>query len=209
MSEQIISPTLAALRRAGTPYRGLLYAGLMITEDGPKVLEFNCRFGDPETQAVIRLLRSDLFEVMSACAVGSLATVDVEWLPAAAAAVVMASSDYPYGSSDPAAISGLDAAAGIGAAGLDAAAGSEETPGGRAAAALRDAAGEDCVIFQAGTGLIDGVLHATGGRVLAVTALGPDLAAAADRARRGVAAIAFRGARHRADIGPAGGGIPA
>ena len=179
IGRQVIAPTLAALGRAGTPYRGLLYAGLMITDDGPKVIEFNCRFGDPETQAVIRLLRSDLFEVMTACATGSLRDVPIEWEPAASVAIVMASAGYPVVGSDPAPISGLDVAEQV----------------------------ESCVVFHAGTGVIDGSLHATGGRVLAVTATGPDVATAADQAYRGVAAIGFAGAHHRADIGRARAGV--
>ena len=169
---EVIAPTLAALGRAGTPYRGLLYAGLMITADGPKVIEFNCRFGDPETQAVLPLLRSDLFEVMAACATGSLSGVSIDWAPAAAVAIVMATAGYPGAAGDPAPIFGLDAAA-----------------------------EEGCVVFHAGTGIIDGAVHATGGRVLTVAAVGPDVAGAADRAHRGVAAISFEGAQYRADIG--------
>ncbi|MYI56706.1 MAG: phosphoribosylamine--glycine ligase [Acidimicrobiia bacterium] len=177
IGRQVIAPTLAALGRAGTPYRGLLYAGLMITDDGPKVIEFNCRFGDPETQAVIRLLRSDLFEVMSACATGSLGGVTVEWAPVASVAIVLASAGYPVVGSDPVPIAGVE-----------------------------EAEQQGCVVFHAGTGIIAGALHATGGRVLAVTATGPDVAAASAQAYRGVAAIDFVGARHRADIGrtPAG-----
>ena len=179
IGRQVIAPTLAALGRAGTPYRGLLYAGLMITDDGPKVIEFNCRFGDPETQAVIRLLRSDIFEVMAACATGSLDGVAVEWAPVASVAIVMASAGYPVAASDPVPISGVERA--------------EREQG--------------CVVFQAGTGVIDGALHATGGRVLAVTATAPDVATAADQAYRGVAAISFAGAQHRADIGRARAGV--
>ena len=170
--ERIIAPTLAALRRAGTPYRGVLYAGLMLTGEGPKVIEFNCRFGDPEAQAVIPLLRSDLFEIMLACTTGSLDGVAIDWTPDACVAVVMASAGYPDGTADPAPITGLD-----------------------------DAAGAGCVVFHAGTSMIDGELHATGGRVLAVTAVGPDVEAAVRKAHRGVAAIHFEGAQHRTDIG--------
>ena len=177
IGERIIAPTLAALAGAGTPYRGLLYAGLMITGDGPKVIEFNCRFGDPETQAVIPLLGSDLFEIMAACATGSLGDVTIDWSEAASVAIVMASAGYPGASGDPVPISGLDAA--------------EQ---------------EGCVVFQAGTALIGGAVHATGGRVLSVASTGPDVGTAADLAYRGVAAIHFEGARHRADIGPARAG---
>ena len=172
VSERIIAPTLAGLRRAGTPYRGVLYAGLMLTVDGPKVIEFNCRFGDPEAQAVLPLLRSDLYKIMLACVSGSLDGIAIDWAPEACVAVVMASAGYPDASSDPAPITGLDAAA----------------EGG-------------CVVFHAGTGTIDGGLHATGGRVLAVAARGPDIDAAARKAHEGVAAVSFEGAQHRADIG--------
>ena len=177
---EVIAPTLAALGRSGTPYRGLLYAGLMITTDGPKVIEFNCRFGDPETQAVLPLLRSDLFEIMAACATGSLSGVSIEWAPVASVAVVMATAGYPGPGGDPVPIVGLDAAT-----------------------------EEGCIVFHAATGIIDGALHATGGRVLTVTAVGPDVATAADRAHRGVAAISFEGAQHRADIGRSRAGAPA
>ena len=170
--ERIIAPTLAGLRRAGTPYRGVLYAGLMLTAEGPKVIEFNCRFGDPEAQAVLPLLRSDLYEIMLAGATGSLDGAAIEWAPEACVTVVMASAGYPDSTADPAPITGLDHAAEAG-----------------------------CVVFHAGTGTIDGRLHATGGRVLAVTAVGPDVEAAARKAHRGVAAIDFEGAQHRADIG--------
>lgn len=172
IGRQVLAPTLAALGRAGTPYRGLLYAGLMITAGGPKVIEFNCRFGDPETQAVLPLLRGDLFEIMAACATGSLGDVPIEWAPEASVAVVMGSAGYPGASGAPVPISGVDAAE-----------------------------AEGCVVFHAGTGMVDGTLHATGGRVLAVTATGPDVATAADLAHRGVAAIGFEGAQHRSDIG--------
>lgn len=179
IGEGIIGPTLDALRRAGTPYRGLLYAGLMITGGGPEVIEFNCRFGDPETQAVLPLLRGDLFEIMVACATGSLRDVSIEWSPEAAVTIVMASGGYPGAGGDPVPIFGLDAAE-----------------------------REGCVVFHAGTGIVDGTLHATGGRVLSVTATGPDVAAAAEQAYRGVAAIGFEGAQHRADIGLAPAGAP-
>ena len=174
VSEQIIAPTLAALHRAGTPYRGLLYAGLMLTGDGPKVIEFNCRFGDPEAQAVLPLLRSDLFEIMLACAAGSLAGIAIDWSPDACVAVVMAAAGYPDGRAETVPILGLD-----------------------------DAAGRGCLVFQASTEMIGGVLHARGGRVLTVAAVGSDVAAAARQAHLGVAAIGFEGAQHRADIGPA------
>lgn len=179
IGNRIIAPTLAGLRQAGTPYRGLLYAGLMLTADGPVVIEFNCRFGDPETQAVMRLLRSDLFEIMVVCATGSLRDISIEWAASASVAIVMASAGYPGSAGEPAPISGVDTA--------------EQ---------------EGCVVFHAGTGIIDGALHATGGRVLAVTATGPDVPAAAEQAYRGVASIGFEGAQHRPDIGQTPAGVP-
>ena len=178
IEDTIITPTLDAFRKVGMPYRGLLYAGIMITDEGPKVLEFNCRFGDPETQAVIRLLRSDLFEILHSCATGSLTEVDIEWSSEASVAVVVASEGYPVESSDSVPIAGIDAAV-----------------------------EEGCVIFHAGTKLDDGVIYTNGGRVLAVTAVGSDLTTAADHAHRGVSHIGFKGARHRADIGRTIGGM--
>lgn len=170
VSATVIAPTLAGLRAEGRPYRGVLYAGMMLTETGPKVIEFNCRFGDPECQVVIPLLESDLYQVLQACVEGRLADVAVEWAERAAVTVVLASGGYPVSSSAPTPISGL-----------------EDMPDG-------------CVVFHAGTRMIDDVVHASGGRVLAVTALGPTLVDAADRAHAGVAAVDFDGAQHRADI---------
>ena len=172
VSDRMIRPTLDALGEAGTPYRGVIYFGLMLTDDGPKVLEINCRLGDPETQAVLPLLENDLFEVMLACATGSLGEVAVEWSESACTTVVMSSAGYPTTSAPPAPITGLD-----------------------------QAVSEGCVVFHAGTDRIGGVVHATGGRVLGVTALGNSLAEAAERAYAGVGAIAFEGSHYRRDIG--------
>lgn len=170
VARRVIEPTLAGLAAEGRPYRGVLYAGMMLTEAGPKVIEFNCRFGDPESQVVIPLLVTDLYEVLAACVDGDLASLDVVWADQAAVTVVLASGGYPVSSSPPAAVSGL-----------------EDVP-------------DDCVVFHAGTEIIDGAIHAIGGRVLAVTAVKATLAEAADAAHAGVAAIEFSGAQHRADI---------
>ena len=170
VARAVIEPTLAGLAAEGRPYRGVLYAGMMLTEAGPKVIEFNCRFGDPECQVVIPLLETDLYEVLMACVEGRLGELDVTWADQAAVTVVLASGGYPVSSSPPAPIAGLDAVP------------------------------DDCVVFHAGTKLIDDVLHVSGGRVLAVTALKSTLAAAAEAAHAGVAAIDFDGAQHRADI---------
>ena len=144
----------------------------MLTAAGPKVLEINCRLGDPETQAVLPLLEGDLYEIMAACATGSLGGLSVEWSRSACVTVVMSSAGYPTAAARPAPITGLD----------------------RAAA-------EGCVVFHAGTDRVGGVTRATGGRVLAVTALGSTLEKATERAYAGVGAISFEGAHHRRDIG--------
>ncbi len=173
--------TQVALQRAvegmaseGTPYVGVLYAGLMLTPDGPRVLEYNCRFGDPETQVILPLLASDLLDVLEACVDGRLAARDVCWRPGAAATVVAASAGYPGSYPKGRAITGADAAAAL--------------PG--------------VTVFHAGTRWTDDdVLVTSGGRVLAVTGAGADLRAALDQAYAGIAQIHFAGMHHRRDIG--------
>ena len=172
VGDRIIRPTLDALGEAGTPYRGVIYFGLMITDAGPRVLEINCRLGDPEAQAVLPLLESDLFEVMLGCATGSLAGVAVDWSRSASTTVVMASAGYPTASGPPAPITGLE-----------------------------EAKLKGCLVFHAGTDRIDGLTLASGGRVLGVTALGSTLAEATERAYAGVGSISFEGAQYRRDIG--------
>lgn len=168
----ILQPTLAGLAADGLPYVGVLYAGLMLTADGPKMLEYNCRFGDPETQVVLPLLESDLVEIMLACIEGRLAEIELHWRGDAAATVVMASGGYPgaYAKGKP--IQGLDAAATTG-----------------------------CLVFHAGTTLAQEQPVTDGGRVLAVTALGATVSAAAAQAYQGIAHIQFEGATYRRDIG--------
>ena len=169
---EVLAPTLAGLASEGRPYRGVLYAGMMLTASGPKVIEFNCRFGDPETQVVLPLLNSDLYEIFEACCAGELSATDIAWSESAAVTVVMASQGYPLRSSAPVPITGLGTAAAAG-----------------------------CKVFHAGTAQRKGQLHAVGGRVLAVTALAPELDEAAAAAYRGVAAVEFAGAQYRCDIG--------
>ena len=171
VGKEVVAPTLQAMIDEGRPYRGVLYAGMMLTDDGPKVIEFNCRFGDPETQVVLPLLESDLLDICNACVDGTLSAADIRWSDRAAVTVVMASAGYPVSGSDPVPITGFDAAAAAG-----------------------------CTVFHAGTRTIDGTPHTAGGRVLAVTALRDSLAAAADAAHAGVALIDFDGAQHRTDI---------
>jgi phosphoribosylamine--glycine ligase len=150
----------------------VLYAGLMLTADGPKVLEFNCRFGDPETQAILPRLESDLLELLWAAARGDKLPEAVAWRPGSAVGVVMASRGYPASSSK-----------------------------GDLIAGLREASGVDGVkVFHAGTALSDSRVVTAGGRVLTVTGLGVTFAEARARAYQGVAAIAFDGEQHRSDI---------
>ena len=171
IAAEVLAPTFAALAAEGRPYRGVLFAGMMLTAAGPKVIEFNCRFGDPETQAVLPLLETDLYDVFDACLDGTLAELAIEWSADAAATVVMASAGYPVSSSPSVPITGLD-----------------------------EAGRRGCTVFHAGTALVDGVATTAGGRVLAVTARRRTLADAADAAHAGVAAIDFDGAQHRNDI---------
>jgi phosphoribosylamine--glycine ligase len=172
IQRDILVPTVAALRRDDAPYRGVLYAGLMLTPGGPKVLEFNCRFGDPETQPLLMRLRSDLLEVFCAMLEGTLDRVALDWDPRPAVGVVMASGGYPgdYAVGKP--ITGLDAF-------------------------KNDS---DVAVFHAGTQRGFGNILTSGGRVLCATALGDSLADARARAYDAVQQIHFDGAQFRTDI---------
>jgi len=169
---RILEPTVAELRRRGIEYRGVLYAGLMFTAAGPKVLEFNCRFGDPETQAILPRWDGDLGAALLACAEGRLDPDRVRWRPEACVSVVMAAGGYPgaYRKGDP--IEGLDDAGRL--------------PG--------------VTVFHAGTRNAGGRIVTAGGRVLNVTALGADIAEARRRAYAAVNLIRFDGAQFRRDI---------
>lgn len=170
--DRVLQPTVDELARRGTTFSGLLYAGLALTARGVKVIEFNARFGDPETQPLMALLDSPLGVLLKAAADGQLHQVDPpRWKTGAAVAVVMASAGYPETSHSGDVITGVAAA---------------------------EAAG--CDVIHAGTALVDGDLVTAGGRVLAVTAAGSDLAAARSSAYAGVAAISFDGAQYRTDI---------
>jgi len=170
--EQVFDRTLAELGKRGITYRGVLYAGLMIDGTVPKVLEFNCRFGDPETQAILPRLNCDLAPALAACARGELAEDMIAWRREACACVVMASGGYPgaYVKGKP--IAGLAEAAQL----------------------------EDVVVFHAGTTRYNGETATSGGRVLGVTALGADLEKAVERAYKAVSMISFDGAHYRTDI---------
>jgi phosphoribosylamine--glycine ligase len=171
-SSEVIAPTLAALAADGAPFKGLLYAGLMNTADGLKVVEFNCRFGDPETQVVLPLMSTSLLDLMMTVAEGgSLAERDVEMDEGAAVTTVLASGGYPgsYEKGKP--------------------------------ISMPDDLGENVIVFHAGTKIQDGTLVTSGGRVLAVTALAPTFSAAAEASRAAAAQIDFDGAFFRSDIG--------
>jgi phosphoribosylamine--glycine ligase len=168
---EVMRPLLDALRENSVTFRGLLFPGLMMTADGPRVLEFNCRFGDPETQAILPRLKSDLLPLLEATIDGKLAHAKIEWDSRSAVTVVMASGGYPekYDMGKP--ISGLDRAASDGVQ-----------------------------IFHAGTRRENGGIVTSGGRVLAVTALGETIAAARTRAYEVVSQINFEGCHYRRDI---------
>jgi phosphoribosylamine---glycine ligase len=170
--ERIVRPTLAGLRADGCPFLGCLYLGLMQTARGPKVIEFNCRFGDPETQVVLPLLDSDLLELFLAAANGELGQPDLRWKEEKAVCVVLASGGYPGPFEKGKAIHGLDAAAAV--------------PG--------------ALVFHAGTTRIDAEWRTNGGRVLNVVGTGATFAAAIDTAYRAADLIHFDGVYRRSDI---------
>ena len=171
--ERIIRPTIAGMAAEGKPYKGVLYAGLMIDARGPKLLEYNVRFGDPECQVLMMRLMSDLLPALIAARDGVLKNFDLRWYDDAALTVVMAAQGYPGAYAKGSVIGGLDAAGAM----------------------------EDVTVFHAGTGTADGGIIATGGRVLGVTALGPDVAAAQQRAYQAVDAIDWPQGFCRRDIG--------
>jgi len=171
--EEIVRPTLRGMAAEGHPYRGALYVGLMIDQGAPKVVEYNCRFGDPECQPLMMMLDSDLLDLLEAAATGRLAGMTPRWRGGAAACIVMASGGYPG-----------DYPKGLAMEGLQ---GVKETP--------------DCRVFHAGTSRDNGEWRTQGGRVLGVTAWGRDLSAALARGYRAVEAIHWPGATYRRDIG--------
>lgn len=169
--EEILKPTIAAMAKEGRIYRGCLYLGLMVTADGPKVVEFNARFGDPETQVVLPLLDSDLVAIMCACADGTLADVPIRWKDGAAVCVVLASGGYP-GHYDK----------------------------GQEIHGLADAEAMGALVFHAGTAMKDGKLVTNGGRVLGVVGRGTDISSAVDSAYAAATKISFKDAYYRKDI---------
>ena len=169
--DEIFLPTIAAMNAEGRTFTGCLYFGLMMTPKGPKVIEYNCRFGDPETQVVLPLLKSDLLTIMRATVDGTLADTPVEFTSGAACCVVLASGGYPVSYKSGYPISGLDEA------------------------------GKTATVFHAGTKLVDGQIVTAGGRVLGVTATADTLEAAIDKAYQAADKITFTDMHMRRDIG--------
>ena len=169
----IFQPTVDALNAEGRTFKGCLYFGLMLTPEGPKVVEYNCRFGDPETQVVLPMLKSDLFTIMKACHDGTLADTDVEWADGACACVIEASGGYPQHYEKGYEIAGLD----------------------------ENGQYEGVTVYHAGTKKADGKYLTAGGRVLGITATGKDLSEALEKAYAAVEHITFKDMHYRTDIG--------
>lgn len=176
VTARTVSPLIRLLARQGHPFKGVIYAGLMFTAQGPAVLEYNVRFGDPECQPLMMRLKSDLAEIMSACCRGELGVLPVEWSHQTALCVVLSAPGYPGAYAKGMTIAGIDKA--------------EDLPGVK--------------VFQSGTSLDSGELVSSGGRVLSVAALGEDLQTARSLAYRGADAIQFKGKYARRDIGAKG-----
>ncbi len=171
--EKIFMPTVAAMNAEGRPFKGCLYFGLMLTPKGPKVIEYNSRFGDPETQVVLPRLKTDFVDIIVACCEEKLSDINIEWSDEASACVVMASGGYPGSYKKGIEIKGLDENGQV----------------------------DGTVVYHAGTALKDGKLVTNGGRVLGVTALGKNLDEALDKAYAAVKKIDFENAHYRTDIG--------
>jgi phosphoribosylamine---glycine ligase len=167
----IINPTAKAMVSEGRPFRGILFAGLMITKDGPKTIEFNARMGDPETQVVLPRLKTDLVDIVLAAMNGRLGELEIEWSEEAAVCVVAASEGYPG-----------------------------SYPKGRVITGITEAEAQGALVFHAGTALQDGELVTSGGRVLGIVGLGRDIAEARARAYEAVSVIHFEGKQNRTDI---------
>lgn len=173
MHDEIFQPTIDAMRSEGSPFSGIIYFGLMLTADGPKVIEYNARFGDPEAQVVLPLLKSDLLDIFEACMDNSLGSQEIVWSDKHACVVVMASGGYPGSYNTGKIISGLECADRM----------------------------TDVYIFHAGTKLDNGNVVTSGGRVLGVTAIAETKEQAIDRAYEFVQQISFDKAHYRTDIG--------
>jgi len=172
IKEEIVIPTIMALKKRGRPFKGVLFPGIMITPNGPKVIEFNARFGDPETQSYMRILETDLIEILLACVKGNLKTQKVLWSSQSACCIVCASGGYPG-----------------------------EYKKGKVIYGLDTILGKDIVIFQAGTIINKVKITTNGGRVLGVTAIGNSLQESLEKAYKALETISFEGMQYRKDIG--------
>ncbi len=170
--EKIFLPTIEAMNKEGRTFKGCLYFGLMITPKGPKVIEYNCRFGDPETQVVLPRLKTDIIDIFEAINEGTLSDLDIEWDDKACTCVIMASGGYP-----------------------------KSYPKGIEIKGLKDGQLDGVTVYHAGTAIKDGKLVTAGGRVLGVTALGDTLSEALEKSYEGVKKIEFENAHYRKDIG--------
>ena len=172
IEEKIVQPTLRALKKRGRPFSGILFPGVMITDEGPKAIEFNARFGDPETQSYMRILETDLVEILLACTNGMLKKQKIKWSKKSACCVVCASGGYPGKYETGKTISGLDT--------------------------IHD---ENVVVFHAGTKIEADKVVTNGGRVLGVTAVGENLKTALSKSYDAIKSISFEGMQYRKDIG--------
>lgn len=172
IKNKIVIPLIQSLKKRGRVFKGLLFPGIMITETGPKVIEFNARFGDPETESYMRILDTDLVEILLSCVNGTLKDVEVVWSKQSAATVICASGGYPGSYEKGKVITGLD-----------------------------NIADKDVVVFHSGTKIVDDKLVTNGGRVLAVTAIGDTLSDALSKSYKAIEGISFEGMQYRKDIG--------
>ncbi len=177
--DKVVKPALKGLKSDNSPFTGCLYPGLMIDGSDVKVLEFNARFGDPEAETYLRLLDSDLYELLISCTIGNLDPSKIKWLPKTAISIALASGGYPGNYEKGKPISGIEDAESV----------------------------EDVVIMQAGTKITNGKLITNGGRVLYVTALGNDVTDARSKAYKAISKIHFQGMHYRTDIGARPNGV--
>ena len=172
VQEKVLKPFLAGIQAEDLDYRGLIYAGIMVTKDGPKVLEFNVRFGDPETEAVLPRLRSSLADALYKTATGRLAEVNLDWNPDPCVCVVLASGEYPAG----------------------------PIVKGHVISGIEEAEAKGAVVFHAGTAMKDGKFVNKGGRVLVVSKSAPTIQAAIDAVYEALAPISWENMQYRRDI---------
>jgi phosphoribosylamine--glycine ligase len=181
IEEEIVAPTVDAMNKDGNPFLGVIYPGLMLTSDGPRILEYNARFGDPETQSYMRLLDTDILDIFNACIDGKLDQTEISWSKKFACTIVLASGGYPENYEKGKVISGVNSP--------------HPDP------LLNKERGDDIVVFHAGTILKDNILLTNGGRVLGVSAIGDTLEEALQKAYKAIEKISFDGMQYRKDIG--------